>query len=381
MSAFATNRAPDGRTMTRERRVSIRKSALFLVSALSVLSTTDLAHAHGTVTSPSSRVYRCYQEGPESPDSAACRAAVAATGSASLYDWNGIRQGSANGNHRSVVPDGQLCSGGNPSQFGGLDLARSDWAAASVAPGALTFRWTLTAPHRTQSYDYYITRQGYDPTRPLRWVDLELFCHNGATGAQSAASHTCNLPSRSGRHVVYAVWQRSDSPEAFYACIDLSFGGDPEEPDDPDDPQDPGDPEDPDEPDDPQDPDPGGCASAAYRAGPYATGALVQHHGHEYRCLVGGWCGQGGPYEPGVGWAWIYAWEDLGACSAAGTQRQQLSLSDPGDRQAAGCDVGGRGGAGVALALAMLALATRRRHRRAREFSCPAGSLSVWLQD
>src|SRR5687767_12910059 len=117
--------------MTRESRVSFRKSALFLVSALSVLSVSDLARAHGTVTSPASRIYRCYQEGPESPDSAACRAAVASMGSAPLYDWNGVRQGGASGNHRAVVPDGQLCSGGNPGLFGGLDLARSDWTAAS----------------------------------------------------------------------------------------------------------------------------------------------------------------------------------------------------------------------------------------------------------
>ncbi|NEE17177.1 lytic polysaccharide monooxygenase, partial [Streptomyces sp. SID7499] len=33
------------------------------------------------------------------------------------------------------------------------------------------------------------------------------------------------IPERSGRQLVYTVWQRSDSPEAFYACSDVTFGG------------------------------------------------------------------------------------------------------------------------------------------------------------
>ena len=36
----------------------------------------------------------------------------------------------------------------------------------------------------------------------------------------------CPLPQgKTGKHVIYNVWQRSDSPEAFYACIDVSFSG------------------------------------------------------------------------------------------------------------------------------------------------------------
>jgi chitin-binding protein len=35
-----------------------------------------------------------------------------------------------------------------------------------------------------------------------------------------------NLPRRTGKHIVFTAWQRSDSPEAFYACSDVNFGGD-----------------------------------------------------------------------------------------------------------------------------------------------------------
>lgn len=36
-----------------------------------------------------------------------------------------------------------------------------------------------------------------------------------------------NLPPRTGRHIVYSIWQRdpvTDAPEAFYQCIDVVYG-------------------------------------------------------------------------------------------------------------------------------------------------------------
>ena len=56
-----------------------------------------------------------------------------------------------------------------------------------------------------------------------------------------------------------------------------------------------------------------------YSVSTVATGQLVKHQNHAYRCDVGGWCSLGGPYEPGVGWAWTYAWSDLGVCDAGAT--------------------------------------------------------------
>lgn len=35
-----------------------------------------------------------------------------------------------------------------------------------------------------------------------------------------------DVPARSGRHLIYSIWQRSDSPEAFYTCSDVVFGKD-----------------------------------------------------------------------------------------------------------------------------------------------------------
>ncbi|MFJ4203374.1 lytic polysaccharide monooxygenase [Streptomyces sviceus] len=186
------------------------------------------ASAHGSMGDPVSRVSQCYAEGPESPRSDACRAAVAAGGTQALYDWNGIRIGDANGRHQALIPDGRLCSANN-DEFKGLDLARADWPATSVSRGSYTFKYRVTAPHKG-TFTVYLTKPGYDPTQPLAWADLDL-SHPVATATDPVASggfytFSGTLPERSGRQLLYAVWQRSDSPEAFYSCSDVTFGGD-----------------------------------------------------------------------------------------------------------------------------------------------------------
>jgi len=208
-----------------------RKAAAVAAVGLAPLALTALATApaaaHGSMGDPVSRVAQCYAEGPESPKSAACRAAVAAGGTQALYDWNGIRIGDANGRHQELIPDGRLCSANN-DEFKGLDLARADWPATSVRSGSYTFKYRVTAPHKG-TFKVYLTKQGYDPAQPLGWDDLDL-ANPVATATDPVASggfytFSGTLPERSGKQLLYAVWQRSDSPEAFYSCSDVTFGG------------------------------------------------------------------------------------------------------------------------------------------------------------
>ncbi|MFF0792474.1 lytic polysaccharide monooxygenase [Streptomyces spiralis] len=208
-----------------------RKAAALAALGLAPLSLTVLAAApaspHGSMGDPVSRVSQCYAEGPESPRSAACGAAVAAGGTQALYDWNGIRIGDANGRHQELIPDGKLCSADN-EEFKGLDLARADWPATAVRGGSYTFKYRVTAPHKG-TFTVYITKPGYAPAGPLAWADLDLE-HPVATVTDPVASggfytFSGTLPERTGRQLLYAVWQRSDSPEAFYSCSDVAFGG------------------------------------------------------------------------------------------------------------------------------------------------------------
>ncbi|MCI3275578.1 lytic polysaccharide monooxygenase auxiliary activity family 9 protein [Streptomyces cylindrosporus] len=208
-----------------------RKVATLAVLGAAPLALTALAaapaSAHGTMGDPVSRVAQCYAENPESPKSDACKAAVAAGGTQALYDWNGIRIGDANGQHQALIPDGKLCSANN-DEFKGLDLARADWPATAVKSGSYTFKYRVTAPHKG-TFKVYVTKPGYDPTKPLAWADLDL-ANPVATATDPVASggfytFSGTLPARSGRQLLYAIWQRSDSPEAFYSCSDVTFGG------------------------------------------------------------------------------------------------------------------------------------------------------------
>jgi len=64
------------------------KRSLFLVGCAGgvLMGLSQTVVAHGTLTSPASRIWNCYQEGPQTPQSAACQAVAAAGGATSLYD-------------------------------------------------------------------------------------------------------------------------------------------------------------------------------------------------------------------------------------------------------------------------------------------------------
>lgn len=198
-------------------RTARRKAAAIVALGAAPLALTGLsaapAAAHGSLTDPVSRVSACFAEGPEHPKSAACVAAVAAGGTQALYDWNGVNIANAAGNHRQLIPDGKLCSAGN-DKFKGLDLPRADWPSTKMAAGSHTFRFRATAPHKG-SFELYLTKAGYDPTKPLKWSDLE--SEPFATAAEPKLENGSyvfdgTVPKRSGRQLIYTVWQRSDSP-------------------------------------------------------------------------------------------------------------------------------------------------------------------------
>ncbi|MEO5969152.1 MAG: lytic polysaccharide monooxygenase [Bdellovibrionia bacterium] len=187
------------------------------------------ALSHGTMEVPISRVYNCYKENPESPKSAACKAAVTLSGPQMLYDWSGINQ-LPNGNHKAFVPDGQLCGGGKPL-YAGLNLGRTDWVSTTIAPdanGNYQFVFLASAPHAARYHQFYITNDNYDLTMPLKWSDLEAtpFCELGAVPLENGRYKlNCPLPNRSGKRIIYHIWQRSDSAEAFYSCVDVNING------------------------------------------------------------------------------------------------------------------------------------------------------------
>lgn len=212
--------------MSPKRRIACVTVLLGIPILVSALFTSP-ASAHGSMQSPISRVYSCYLENPEQPTNPACQAAIADGGTQAFYDWNGVRIADANGNSRSLIPDGQLCSAGDP-EFKGLDLPRNDWPSTNMpaAGSTYTFQWKVTAVHKG-TFSLYLTNSTYDPTQPLKWSNLDSTPFLTATdppAVNGVQSMTGQLPQGlHGRQLIYLILQRSDSPEAFYSCSDVVF--------------------------------------------------------------------------------------------------------------------------------------------------------------
>jgi chitin-binding protein len=225
--------------MTLARKLIVSSIAALAVAAIAVTAPQG-ASAHGSLQIVGSRNWLCYQDGlaPTGeiiPNNPACKAAVAKMGTTSLYNWFGDLRSDGAGRTRGFIPDGQLCSAGAVNfDFSGLDLVRNDWPVTHLTAGAsVQFKYNKWAAHPGWFY-LYVTKDGWDQSSPLAWSDFEDTFFNSADHPPSVGDPgsvnsyyywTGNLPQKTGRHIIYSVWQRSDSNETFYGCSDVVFDG------------------------------------------------------------------------------------------------------------------------------------------------------------
>jgi predicted carbohydrate-binding protein with CBM5 and CBM33 domain len=224
---------------TRKLRLALLTIFATLAAFTTVLLTGGSASAHGAPMAPGSRTFLCYEDaltstGEIKPQNSACAAAAAQGGTTPFYNWFAVLRSDGAGRTRGFIPDGQLCSGGNPT-FAGFDRPGTDWPVTHLTSGAsFAFKYNAWAAHPGWFYQY-VTRDTYDPTKPLTWDELEdtpflTVDHPPVTGTvgtlDGSYNWTGNLPSgKTGRHIIYTVWKRSDSNETFYSCSDVVFDG------------------------------------------------------------------------------------------------------------------------------------------------------------
>ncbi|HEY8472194.1 MAG TPA: lytic polysaccharide monooxygenase [Natronosporangium sp.] len=208
------------------------------------------ASAHGAQVFPGSRQYLCWvdgltESGQINPSNPACQTVLDQAGINPFYNWFANLDSNGAGQTSGYIPDGEICSGAGrgPFDFTPYDQARTDWPRTNITAGATyEFRHNNWAAHPGW-FDVYVTRQGYNPNAPLQWSDLEKIGTNGQP--ISADQHTIQdppqsggpggleyyfwdqtLPSdRSGLHLIFVHWIRSDSLENFYSCSDVDFNG------------------------------------------------------------------------------------------------------------------------------------------------------------
>lgn len=142
------------------------------------------AEAHGWVVSPPSRQDHCAKR--------------TVSWSCNGVEWE----------PQSVeAPKGSmLCSGG--SRFTTLDNGSLAWPRTSIS-STHTFQWTLTAFHRTATWEYFVDGRLFKTVND-----------GGATPAPTVRHTLSGLPS--GNHTILARWNVYDTAMAFYACMDVN---------------------------------------------------------------------------------------------------------------------------------------------------------------
>ncbi|GAA2583679.1 lytic polysaccharide monooxygenase [Actinomadura fulvescens] len=194
-----------------------KKSTFALAAAVATglpLVTATPALSHGYTTTPVSRALHCKQ---------------GTVTNCGPIQWEPQSVEGPKGFPARGPADGKICAAGD-SRWAPLDNPRNgQWPATSLTSGqSYSFRWTLTAPHATTSFRYFITRDGWNPTQPLTRAALDsqpfLQQNYGGQRPSSSVSHSGTLPAKSGRHLILAVWDIADTGNAFYQCSDVTFG-------------------------------------------------------------------------------------------------------------------------------------------------------------
>jgi chitin-binding protein len=209
--------------------------ALTVMIALGVLlvgALTGVADAHGSATDPPSRNYGCWQRWGndfQNPAMATqdpmCWQAWQANPNA-MWNWNGLYRENLHGNHQGAIPNGQLCSGGHAEsgRYNALDAVGA-WRAANKSR-QFTLTITDQARHGADYIRVYVTKQGFNPaTQPLGWGDLDLVTQSGRIAQAGQYQVQVNAGSRTGRHIVYTIWQASHLDRSYYFCSDVIFAG------------------------------------------------------------------------------------------------------------------------------------------------------------
>lgn len=120
-----------------------------------------------------------------------------------------------------------------------------DWPASPMSAGLQSITWNVFwGAHYddTRDFSYWITKPGFvfSPSRELTWADfdeapfcVELYDDKNPTANPNIVvdktnlkfTTKCQVPARSGRHVIYGEWGRRESTfQRFHGCIDVAFG-------------------------------------------------------------------------------------------------------------------------------------------------------------
>lgn len=123
--------------------------------------------------------------------------------------------------------DGKIASAAQ-ANFSQLDEQTPlRWTKNKMEAGPMTMTWHYKAKHKNQGFEYYMTKQNWNPAQPLTRdsFDLTPFCSIAGDGqlTQDNMSHECTVPERSGYQIMLGIWSVADTDKAFYNVVDVTF--------------------------------------------------------------------------------------------------------------------------------------------------------------
>jgi chitin-binding protein len=128
-------------------------------------------------------------------------------------------------------PDGQLALAGN-ARFNKLnEQSPNHWLKTNVQAGPFAISWHHEANHATTDWQYFLTKQDWNPSTPLSTLhssfDNQPFYTAPGFGnlPPDDVTRNFNLLARTGYQVILAVWTISDTGNAFYNMNDVLYGG------------------------------------------------------------------------------------------------------------------------------------------------------------
>jgi N-acetylglucosamine-binding protein A len=193
-------------------------SSLVLLSAMAA---SQSVFAHGFLEVPPSRALLC-QKG-DNKNCGGAQYEPQSTGET----FKGFPNGAGGAPLQGPV-DGKIASGGH-AMFSALDAqSATRWHLTEIKDRNVAFQWKYTAAHPATKHEYFITRDGWNPNEALKRASFDSVPFCTVDGANqlpvSGAQHNCVIPdSKSGHHVVLAIWTVGDTDAAFYNPADVNI--------------------------------------------------------------------------------------------------------------------------------------------------------------
>ncbi|MFM0645699.1 lytic polysaccharide monooxygenase [Paraburkholderia bryophila] len=206
--------------------------------ALTALFGVTLVHAHGRLTQPASRIVLCVERKNVNCNVDAWQANAMENGKFFPATQAGLVDFFAPQDVRNAQPpkDGEIAGSSVNGRIAVLNEQSADrWTKIPVRANSIQiFKWEYSAVHATRRWNYFITRSGWDPAKPLMRAqfDEKPFCTIQNDGQPywkfdlkpaQPTIHQCQLPDRTGYQVILAVWEVADTQMGFYQVVDTHF--------------------------------------------------------------------------------------------------------------------------------------------------------------